>query len=314
MYAQTSWLNSPKAKASLQASIAKDASKGLTAPDGSLGEPEEELAKLPVWQRTSTTRYCRGTFRTGAAILPKCPVADDELVRVNGWKTILKHIGKYVGGASVWRILQNVEYWSHRSTDGRWNEQLGRWERWGVMSVEKWRAPNLPPAPLFSLRTFPRAKAELVELGLIQAEVHIWFPGKGERPVRALWLRPTEKLFRILFEPGYWETVEGEYARAPKKPRGLSAYHACIEAELKQLYAQVVQHQLGPITEDERKEIFARLTEPVQLSAKHKRAPYVSKDSPEYQAIRECLNGANEPLTEEVPVGTSKGAKPHHYF
>lgn len=142
-------------------------------------------------------------------------------------------------------------YWHQISTNGRFNEKLGRFERWGVKSVEGWstyhtcKVPNphykskvawksnellvkgqeLQPwakmveKPMLSRATFFRIKDRLLDMGLIEAHSHLW-NGKTH-----LWIKPTEELSRIVYEPGYWEKVRAKYAYVPskKKPRGVHA-------------------------------------------------------------------------------------------
>jgi hypothetical protein len=70
---------------------------------------------------------------------------------------------------------------------------------------------------MVSRRTFATIKDRLIEMGLIDAHSHLW----NEKT--HLWIKPTEQLSRIVFEPGYWETVRDLYAFVPvkKKPRGI---------------------------------------------------------------------------------------------
>jgi hypothetical protein len=89
-------------------------------------------------------------------------------------------------------------------------------------------------------RHFVRHKDRLIALGLIQAESHFrvdpshnikvglkaeghWKGPIGAPVITALWVKPTEELSRIIFEPGYWEKVRAKYAIVPtkKKPRGM---------------------------------------------------------------------------------------------
>ncbi len=149
-------------------------------------------------------------------------------------------------------------YWHHRSTYGRFDDKLGRFERWGVMSVKEWfdrnysvpnpyynyyekknggwpETPKTIKKPMVSRATFFRTKNLLIDKGLIEPDKRLRRDhdyilkaknGKGvPLYVTALWIKPTEELCRIVFEPGYWDQVRDKYAyvKTKKKPRGVHA-------------------------------------------------------------------------------------------
>jgi hypothetical protein len=214
----------------------------------------DDLFKLPVWQRTSTTLAAEFVYGTGAAILPKTaevpPIVKKDL------KKILNEIDWHKHGF-VTAFLRDVIFWHHRSTSGRFNDKQGRFERWGVKSAEEWynhqyKAPKhdykskgaaCEKKPwsktvdkwMLSRRNFFRIKDRLLDMGLIEAESHlrrdpdyplkVKFKADQSEEVTALWIKPTEELSRIVFEPGYWEKVRGKYAyvKTKKKPRGVHA-------------------------------------------------------------------------------------------
>ena len=253
-----------KTGAEAKALVAKEHHKTTGKPPPGQVDDDETLSKLPVWQRTSTTLAANYVSPTGAAILASSNVPDKELPRVKEWEKILKEIDWHKRGF-VYQFLKDVVFWHHQSTSGRFNEKLSRFERWGVNSVEAWQSWNTYEAPnpdyksnaayekkpwsktidkpMVSRASFFREKDRLIAMGLIEAESHLrrdpdhksmvkWkaegkLKGVAVPPmgVTALWVKPTEELSRIVFEPGYWEKVRGKYAYVgtKKKPRGLSA-------------------------------------------------------------------------------------------
>jgi hypothetical protein len=145
----------------------------------------------------------------------------------------------------VTAFLRNVIFWHHRSTSGRFNDKLGRFERWGVDSVDGWRNRSAYQAPNpgyktncgekpysktidkpISRRSFFRIKDRLLDMGLIEAKSHFRRDDVDGEEVTALWIKPTQELCRIVFEPGYWEKVRPKYAnvKTKKKPRGVHAH------------------------------------------------------------------------------------------
>src|SRR5690242_551000 len=60
-----------KTGAEAKALIEKEAYKKTGVPPTGQSDTPETLAKLPVWQRTSTTLAAKYVYGTGAAILPK---------------------------------------------------------------------------------------------------------------------------------------------------------------------------------------------------------------------------------------------------
>jgi len=214
---------------------AEDHKKTGKPPNGQV-ETNDTLAMLPVWQQLSTTLAAKSVWVTGAAQLEYGLIENDKFLRVPNWRKILKEIGWDKHGF-VSRFLRELVYWHGRSTNGRFNDKLNRFARWGVKSTEQWRTgykryvPNPAfdpkhfydepqqleiPLPMSRTRFF-LVKDRLMDLGLIEAESHLW------HDTTCLWIKPTEELSRIVFEPGYWETVRGKYAFVPtkKKPRGV---------------------------------------------------------------------------------------------
>lgn len=302
-----SWLEkaSAKAKAHAKASILQSLAIALD-PDTYTGS-DEELAALPVWHRTATTKTASHLSPTGAAILPKSIVAHDALSRVSGWRKILKEIGRANGDASrhakglvghVADLLYDIELQHHQSTNGRWNAGLCRWERYGVRSVEDWccrkKVPandeqNYHPVPR---RTFFRIKDRLVDAGLIEAHSHLW------RARTYLWMKPTDELSRVLFEPGYWEEVRAKYIPAKpvktkptstRKPRGISARHQELDVELLALYRKVIACEMLGLSKQESWAVWDRLTKPIILGNGYAKAPFAAKGTYRYKRIYDDL-------------------------
>ena len=236
-----------------KAASAKERHKRTGKPPAGL---VDDVAKLPVWQRTSTTLGAKHVYPTGGAILAVCEVPDKDLPYVKDWRPSLKEIDWQKRGF-VYQFLRNVIFWHHRSTSGRFNDALGRFERWGVWPAEEWNNITydvLNPNPskdmagydkhiakrVACLRQFHVHKDRLIDMGLIEAESHLsqdmeqsykaMLAAQGlvkatSAPLitTALWIKPTEELSRIVFEPGYWQTVRTKhaYVRPKRKPRGV---------------------------------------------------------------------------------------------
>ncbi|WP_332712654.1 hypothetical protein [Pelagibacterium mangrovi] len=255
-------------------------------------ETDEQLAALPVWQRTSTAANALEVSSTGAAILPKSPWGHDALPRVPGWQNILKAIGWDKTGF-VADLLHDIEFQHHQSTNGRWNEDLQRWERWGVRSVNDWCKSGIhhgkaqAPARVCA-KTFDKYKNRLVAMGLIVAEARKW------QGPNHLWIKPTEQLSRIVFEPGYWEQVREQLVPAKpakakpaaKKPRGLSAKHKEIEADLRALYLSTIKGDYLSLDKPARWAIWDRLTKPIPIGkGHHHKKPYAATGSYQWKQI-----------------------------
>lgn len=283
---KSSHLHSPSAKAKLKAQI--DA-----------GKPNEEqaitllhdLMQAPLtfssspWQISSTTPVALKVSDTGAAILPKSRGADSDLPRVPHWRKILREISQK---EEVAAFLYDVELQHHHSTNGRWNDTLERWERYGVRKVEGWKWQSTE-------RTFHRYKTRLIEQGLIVARSHLW-----QRRTH-LWVKPTDELSRILFEPGYWEQVREQYvpaknknkppkAKPDRKPRGISARHRAVDDELRALYKSVINYEMASLPKSERLEICRRLTQPIVFSPSYQKAPFAPEMSYRWKRIRAALS------------------------
>jgi hypothetical protein len=243
-----------KTGAEAKALVEKEQHKTAGKPPKGQSDTPETLTKLPVWQRTSTALAAEFVFGTGAAILPK--TVEAPLIVKKDLKIILNEIDWHKHGF-VTAFLRDVIFWHHRSTSGRFNDKLGRFERWGVKSAEEWynhqyKAPNpyykfygvaYEKKPwsktidkwMLSRTCFFLIKDRLLDMGLIEAESHlrrdpdypfkVKFKADQPEEVTALWIKPTEELSRIIFEPGYWEKVRVKYAyvKTKKKPRGVHA-------------------------------------------------------------------------------------------
>lgn len=260
---------------------------------------------LPVWRHTTTTAKAETVFENGAAILPNGVVGDAELPRVEGFRKILIEIDKAVGrsasdsreGYYVADLLRDIDFQHHQSTNGLWNSELGRWERWGARDLDGWLYPQgKKPKSKWILyrrvneRTFRRIKKNLIAQGLIQ-EVRKDFP-RGRR----IWLKPTPELSRILFEPGYWETVRSKYvppkkqpSKSGKKPRGLSARSKQIDEENLILYRQVIHYELTDLTAEMKKLIWDKLTKPIPLTKKYVKKPFTEFGSYRYKRLSDAL-------------------------
>ncbi|MCB1522503.1 MAG: hypothetical protein KDJ23_00230 [Rhodoblastus sp.] len=278
---KASYLNSPKAKAAFKAYLNKGSATVAL---------DDDLLTLPIWQWTSTTKTASHESDTGAAILPKSPVPDDALDRVSGWKTILRRLAPDKRGYAF-RLLRDVVFQHHHSTNGRWNDALGRFERWGVRPAyvgwpdhDGWRN-IMGDGEAVSEAHFRRVKADLRRRGLIEDEVHLW---DGQTHV---WIKPTPLLSRILFEPGIWPTVQAQFTTPKKKPRGLSARHAEIDAEQAALYKDAITIKTGGpvLSSDERWAIWHRLTKPTPMSKRHNKTPFAPKGSSRYKLLYERL-------------------------
>ncbi len=237
---------------------------------------------LPDWRVTSSVPIAKHETDTGAVILIKSDYADDDLPRVENHMAILRRVSKASGfrdTAFVFSFLKDVIFWHHQSTNGRWNCVIDRYERWAVKPVAAWAAPK--PDRRVSLRSFHSMKDWATEAGLVDA-----IPAKHTGVVK-LWIKPTEKLSRLIFEPGYWEQIAGEFAPGPveqpekKKaaPRGLSAKHAAITAELQTEYREALRGSFIEMTPKERWDTWHHLTKSVQLTKTRKMAPFAPEGS-----------------------------------
>lgn len=256
---------------------------------------------FPVWRITSTAANAVTVFENGAAILPNSVIADEDLPRVKGFRKIMLAIGREIKkpdkktyeGYYVADLLRDIDFQHHQSTNGLWNPELGRWERWGARDLDGWLKPQVndqqmkaKQPPRIHERMFRRIKEDLIALGLIEQKRKLFPPG------RSIWLKPTPELSRILFEPGYWEQVRDKYAPAKakekkttKKPRGNSAHHHDNVV----LYRQVIMGELPELSEEMRKTIWARLTKPLVVSEKYTMKPFVQKGSERYITLMKAL-------------------------
>lgn len=256
---------------------------------------------LAPWQISSTAASAVKVFENGAAILPNSIIADITLPRVKGFRTIMLAIGREIRkpdretyeGHYVADLLRDIDFQHHQSTNGLWNPELNRWERWGARDLDGWLKPQVNDPKMKAKasrriheRMFRRIKEDLIALGLIEQKRKLFPPG------RSIWLKPTPELSRILFEPGYWEQVRDKYAPAKakekkttKKPRGNSAHHNDNVV----LYRQVIMGELPNLTEEMKKTIWGRLTKPVVVSEKYTMKPFVQKGSERYITLMKAL-------------------------
>lgn len=256
---------------------------------------------LAAWQISSTAASAMKVFENGAAILPKSVIGDGDLPRVDGFRKIMLAIGREIRkpdkktyeGYYVADLLRDIDFQHHQSTNGLWNAEFGRWERWGARDLEGWLKPQVNDPKMKTKqpgrvheRTFRRIKEDLIALGLIEQKRKLFPPG------RSIWLKPTPELSRILFEPGYWKQVREKYAPAKvkvmkptKRPRGNSAHHH----DNVTLYRQVIMGELPKLSEEMKKTIWARLTKPLVLSEKYTMKPFVQKGSERYVTLMKAL-------------------------
>ena len=247
--------------------------------------------KLAAWQISSTAADAVKLFENGAAILPSSVIADAELPRVEGVRKIMLAIGRAIRkpgkntyeGYYVADLLRDIDFQHHQSTNGLWNPELGRWERWGARDLDGWLKPQVNDPTMKSKasrrvneRTFRRIKEDLIALGLIE-QTRKDFP-RGRR----IWLKPSTEFSRILFEPGYWDQVRDKYAPAKvakpksgKKPRGLSARSKQIDDENLTLYRQVIHYELTGLTAEMKKLILEKLTKPIPLTKNYVKKPFL---------------------------------------
>jgi hypothetical protein len=282
---KTSHLHSPSAKAKLKAYIAagKPNEKQATTLLHDLIQAPLTFSSSP-WRISSTTPFALKVSDTGAAILPKALRKDSDLPRILQWRKIIREIGRK---GEVADFVYDVELQHHHSTNGRWNEALERWERYGVRPVDGWRRTSAE-------RTFHRYKAYLVERGLIVASSHLW------RGRTYLWVKPTDELSRILFEPGHWEQVREQYLppqnkkknpkpKSDRKPRGISARHRAVDDELRALYKNVLSGEMTGLSKAERIHIYKQLTQPIAFSPSYSKAPFAPEMSFRWKRIRAAL-------------------------
>lgn len=260
---------------------------------------------LAPWQITSTSAMAVTEFENGAAILPNSVIADAELPRVDGFRKILLAIGKEIRkpnkatheGYYVTDLLRDIDFQHHQSTNGLWNPELGRWERWGARDLDGWLKPTINDPKVKSIsgarineRTFQRIKLHLIEAGVIE-ETNKKYP-----PGRPIWLKPTPELSRILFEPGYWDQVRDKYVlpkkqppKSGKKPRGLSARSKQVDEESLTLYRQVIHYELTGLTAEMKKLIWEKLTKPIPLTKKYVKKPFAEIGSSRYKRLSDAL-------------------------
>ncbi|MDW5313777.1 hypothetical protein [Rhizobium sp. PL01] len=268
----------------------------------------EDAAKLPVWMRTASTKAAHKVGASGAAVLPKSAQGDSDIPRLPNYLKILTALSKNVKcreKAFVRSLLRDICFQHHQSTNGRWDTDLQRFERWGARPVDDWRrscvnkvAAPASDAVIVSERTFHRIKGELIDQGLIVAQPHLWH-GKT-----VLWIKPTEKLCRIVFEAGYLETTSSTDQPKPvqpastgtvaKKPRGLSARHAAIDVELKDLYRKATTTNCSHLTKADRWKIFERLTQPIVLSPKMEKPAFAAPGSYRFHRLHDDLGLMSE--------------------
>ncbi|KQS64527.1 hypothetical protein ASG39_11270 [Rhizobium sp. Leaf371] len=291
MYKIDGWLaaSTQKARPKYRSEINRDRLVGMTEANAEahLKDLISPDTKLRLWHRTSTTLVAAHETPTKAAILPKSLAAHSDLPRVEGWKKILMQIAKETGCrdvAFVADFLLDIEFQHHQSTNGRWNSELERWERYAVRSVEDWcksginNAKERRDAPKrVSERTLRNIKTKLEAAGLIDARTHLW---NGDNH---LWIKPSDKLSRMLFEEGHSQSTQQSPEPAPKvkklRPRGMSAKHAKVEEENRELYRQAITGQLNGLDKKMLWLVWDRLTKPYAITDNIMKAPYAADGS-----------------------------------
>lgn len=262
-------------------------------------QAEPDVADKPFYWVTSTCSYAVHISPTDAAILPPSPLADKEIPRSSQARTELRAIADGMPGrnkAFIVKFLEQIIFWHHQSTNGRWNPEKNRFERYGVMQTEGWmqvegwmqkQVGEKAHRPV-SERTFRTIKNSLVDQGLIVSEVHLW---QGHN---CLWIRPTDALSDLVFgvEQDFVKAKAEHKLKAPlkAKPRGLSARYAALEAECKETFRMAVSGKLGPMTTAERQAIFNRLTQPIELTSTRMKPAYISPTSSKYAKLKNSLN------------------------
>lgn len=295
----------PQAREKIKASMAVS----KEAADKVFADHFELPSDLAAWQITSTAAHAVMVFENGAAILPPSIMADAELPRVEGFHKIMLALGRVIRklsketseGHYVADLLRDIDFQHHQSTNGLWNPELGRWERWGARDLDGWLKPQVndpkmkakQPARIHE-RMFRRIKEDLIKLGLIEQRRKLFPPG------RSIWLKPTPELSRILFEPGYWEQVRDKYAPAKskekeppkigtKKPRGLSARSNEIDKANLILYRQVIHYELTSLTTEMKSLIWDKLTKPIPLTKNYVKKPFAESGSYRYKRLVEVI-------------------------
>ena len=103
-------------------------------------------------------------------------------------------------------------FWYFRSTSGRYNAKLNRFERWGVKSEEEWYnhqyyvketyetmegkiAVTRVDYQMLQRSNFFIVRNKLVEMGLIESESHLRRGSnkEGDSLAKAVWIKPTEE-------------------------------------------------------------------------------------------------------------------------
>jgi hypothetical protein len=262
---------------------------------------EPGLASFPFWTIfTSIHLVVEMEEITGALILPKCPLPDSDIPRLSNYRNILAAVAKQVkcrDRGFVLTFLRDVCFQSCISTNGRQNPYTGLFDRYGVRSVEDWSNPPFAKGTQkVPERTFHRIKNQLVKLGLIHAEQHMW------NNTKCLWIKATDKLSRIIFEDGHWENVRPKVVKskpaaktADRKPRGLSAVHKQLDVELRGLYDVVISADHNTMQKPDRWALFDRLTQPIALSDKMEKRPFAPPGTARFKRLQEALDLAHFP-------------------
>lgn len=252
----------------------------------------QDNAALPVWRQTSSTATAINLTDSGAALLEPGTIGNDHLPRVKNHVAIVRSLSQASGfrdKAFIASFLKDVLFWHQQSRNGRWNCVIDRYERWGVKPVSDWASQSDGKV---SERTFHAVKDWAVKAELIEAKSakHM---GKTK-----LWIKPTEKLSRMIFEAGFWEIARHEFApqteASPAKekkaaPRGLSAKHKAIVEEQAALYRQTLADSGANLTTQERWDTWHKLTKPTPLAQKRVVAPFAPENSHRRRRLREAL-------------------------
>ncbi|MGO6751814.1 hypothetical protein ACC761_18380 [Rhizobium ruizarguesonis] len=261
---------------------------------------EPGFASFPFWTIFTSIHVVVEVEITGALILPKCPFPDSDIPRRSNYRKILAAAAKLVkcrDRGFVRTFLRDVCFQSCLSTNGRRNPDTGLFDRYGVRSVEEWSNPPFAKGTQkVPERTFHRIKNQLVKLGLIQAEQHMW------NNTKCLWIKATGKLSRIVFEDGYWENVRPKAVKSKpaaniinQKPRGLSAIHKQRDVELRGLYDVVISADHKTMPKPHRWALFDLLTQPIALSDKIEKRPFAPPGTARFKRLQEALDLAHFP-------------------
>lgn len=304
-----SWTNSPAIIAQAKKEFGKATGPIKVYHVGEVKETEAELEKLPIWQRTGTTKVAPTYTSFGYGILPKQPIKDAEIKRHPDYVKVFDLLADLLGGRqSEWTalFLKSVDYWYHHSTDGRKNDEIGRWERYWVAPLAKiLHLKN----NVVSERTFRRIKDRLVSEKLVEVQTHA--KAVNGKAVNCLWIKPTDLLEELIFEEDVWKNFHKTITSAPasdkksgkkvKSARGLSARIADKRKALK----FALNDGWYTLSIEGKMALFDECSTPVDVASSGKRPyrikPYFSTRGPSYR-IKVYLRIAEDMVQEANPI------------